>query len=80
MTGAPYVKRNPTERNAAVVTLAAQIATTGRIVLAGTVSADGSAIGAVRGYQALKAQISTIDGVAGTQGQVVTALALVEPD
>ncbi|MEU8284496.1 copper transporter [Micromonospora sp. NPDC048905] len=78
VTGAPYVERNSAERNAAIVTMAAQIALIGRTVLAGTISGDGSSVGIVRGDEALHARISTVDGVAGAQGQVAAALALAE--
>ncbi|WP_165522008.1 copper transporter [Micromonospora zingiberis] len=78
VTGAPYVTQEPTKRNAAIVTMAAQFAMVGSTVVAGTGAGDGSALGTVRGDEALTARISTTDGVAGAQGQVVTALALVE--
>jgi hypothetical protein len=78
VTGAAYVEKDSAERNAAIVTMAAQLGTTGRVVLAGTGAGDGSALAAVRGDDALAARISTVDGVAGVQGHVVTALALAE--
>ncbi|GIF78639.1 copper transporter [Asanoa siamensis] len=78
VTGAPYVERDSAERNNAIVALAAQLATMGPTVLAGTVSSDGSAMAAVRDDDALNLQLSTVDGVAGAQGQVVTALAVAE--
>ncbi|MEV6814237.1 copper transporter [Micromonospora sp. NPDC051296] len=78
VTGAPYVDQNPTKRNAAVMTMATQFGMVGPTVLAGTSAGDGSAIGMVRRDEALTTRISTIDGVAGAQGQVVTALALAE--
>ncbi|MBE1489880.1 copper transporter [Plantactinospora soyae] len=78
VTGAPYVEQGSAERNAAILTMAVQLGATGRTVVAGTGAGDGSVIGAVRGDDALAARLSTVDGVAGVQGQVVTALALVE--
>ncbi|MGI5152994.1 copper transporter [Plantactinospora sp. CA-294935] len=78
VTGAAYVEQDSADRNRAIVTMAVQFGTAGRIVLAGTAAGDGSAIEAVRGDEALTGRISTVDGVAGAQGHVVTALALAE--
>lgn len=78
VTGAAYVEEDSAERNAAIVTMATQFGRTGRTVVAGTGAGEGSAIEAVRGDDALAARISTVDGVAGVQGQVVTVLALAE--
>ncbi|MFC6016624.1 copper transporter [Plantactinospora solaniradicis] len=78
VTGPAYVDEGSAERNAAIVTMAAQFGATGRTVVAGTGAGEGSIIGAVRGDDALAARISTVDGVAGVQGEVVTALALAE--
>jgi hypothetical protein len=78
VTGAPYVDQDPVKRNAAIVAVAAQFGLVGPTAVAGTAAGDGSAIRTVRGDEQLTARASTIDGVAGAQGQVVTALALAE--
>ena len=79
IAGTPYVDRDATEKNEAMVTVVAQFDTAAPIVLAGTgVAGEGNTVAEVRRDPALNKTISTVDNVQTAQGRIATVMALAE--
>lgn len=79
IAGTPYVDRDATEKNEAMLTVVAQFDTAGPVVLAGTgVAGEGNTVAEVRGDPALNKTISTVDNVQTAQGRIATVMALAE--
>jgi copper transport outer membrane protein MctB len=75
--GLPYVDREASSRNDAVVTMVAQFDKAGAIVVTTPGdSGDGNVVTEVRGDPTLAKTVSTVDNAAGPQGTVAAALAL----
>ncbi|SBT38615.1 copper transporter [Micromonospora auratinigra] len=78
VTGQPYIDKDAGRKDDAVVQMAEQFDKTGAIVVAGMGSAGGNVVAVVRGDPVLTQTISTVDNANSVQGQLVTALALVQ--
>ena len=78
VSGLPYVDNDATQKDESVLKVAEQFDKTGAIVVGGNGSADGNLVATVRGDPVLAQTISTVDNANTVQGQLVTALALVE--
>jgi hypothetical protein len=77
--GLPYVDKEASARNDAVVTLVAQFDKGGPIVVTTPGdSGDGNVVTEVRGDPTLAKTVSTVDNAAGPQGTVAAALALAQ--
>jgi hypothetical protein len=77
--GLPYVDREASARNDAVVTLVSQFDKAGAMVVTTPGdSGDGNVVTEVRGDPTLSKTVSTVDNVAGPQGTVAAALALAQ--
>jgi hypothetical protein len=77
VAGLPYVDREASARNDAVVTVVSQFDEAGAIVVTTPGdSGDGNLVTEVRGDPTLSKTVSTVDNVAGPQGTVAAALAL----
>jgi hypothetical protein len=77
--GLPYVDKEASARNDAVVTLVAQFDKAGPIVVTTPGdSGDGNVVTEIRGDPALAKTVSTVDNAAGPQGTVAAALALAQ--
>ncbi len=75
--GLPYVDREASARNDAVVTMVAQFDKAGAIVVTTPGdSGDGNVVTEVRGDPTLAKTVSTVDNAAGPQGTVAATLAL----
>ncbi|MFI6785458.1 copper transporter [Micromonospora sp. NPDC050276] len=78
VSGQPYVDKDSGKRDESVVKIAEQFDRTGSIVVGGNGSAGGNLVSVVRGDPVLAQTISTVDNANTVQGQLVTALALVQ--
>jgi hypothetical protein len=78
VSGLPYADNEATQKDESIVKIADQFDQTGAIVVGGNGSADGNLVATVRGDPVLAQTISTVDNANTVQGQLVTALALVE--
>lgn len=78
VSGQPHTDRESVKKDEAVVTMVDQFDKAGTVVVAGSGATDGNVVAAVRGDPALSKTISTVDNGNTTQGQLVTALAVVE--
>jgi hypothetical protein len=79
VAGGPYVDRDASAKNQAVVTVVTQLDKASPLVVAGNSPAgDGNVVAEVRGDPTLSKTISTVDNASTEQGVVSTALALVE--
>lgn len=79
VAGLPYVDRDASARNDAVVTLVSQLDKAGPLVVtAPGDSGDGNAVTEIRGDPTLAKTVSTVDNVSGPQGTVAAALALAQ--
>ncbi|MFI6763714.1 copper transporter [Micromonospora sp. NPDC050417] len=78
VSGQPYVDRDSAQKDQAVVTMTEQFDKAVPLVVAGSGSSTGNIVQAVRDDPALSKTISTVDHANTVQGQVVTALALIE--
>lgn len=79
VAGGPYVDRDASAKNQAVVTMVTQLDKAAPIVVAANSPAgDGNVVAQVRGDPTLSKTISTVDNASTSQGEVVAALALVE--
>jgi hypothetical protein len=77
--GLPYVDKEASARNDAVVTMVAQFDKAGPIVVTTPGdSGDGNVVTEVRGDPALNKTVSTVDNAAAPQGTVAAALALAQ--
>ncbi|MFC4147225.1 copper transporter [Micromonospora mangrovi] len=79
VSGQPYVDKDSAKEDESVVKVAEQFDRAGgAIVVAGNGSAGGNVVAVVRGDPVLSQSISTVDNANTVQGQLVTALALVQ--
>jgi Copper transport outer membrane protein, MctB len=78
VSGQPYVDKDSAKKDESVVKVAEQFDRTGAIVVGGNGSAGGNVVAVVRGDPVLSQTISTVDNANTVQGQLVTALALVQ--
>ncbi|SBT40286.1 copper transporter [Micromonospora narathiwatensis] len=78
VSGQPYVDKDSAKKDESVVKIAEQFDRDGAIVVGGMGSAGGNVVAVVRGDPVLSQSISTVDNANTRQGQVVTALALVQ--
>jgi hypothetical protein len=75
----PPTDTNAGKKNQAAVTMTAQFAGTDRpLVVAGDGAVDGNLVAEVRADPSLVKQISTVDNASSTQGQLSTALCVIE--
>jgi Copper transport outer membrane protein, MctB len=78
VSGLPAVDQDAAKKSQAAVTLATQFAKDKPMVVAGDGVIDGSLVAQVRADPALVKTISTVDNAGSTQGQLATALTVVE--
>jgi hypothetical protein len=78
VTGQPYVDKDSAKKDESVVKVAEQFDRSGAIVVGGNGAGGGNVVAVVRGDPVLSQTISTVDNANSTQGQLVTALALVQ--
>jgi hypothetical protein len=78
VSGLPPVDRQAGARNAALVTTLVQFDKVGIAVVGGVLGGSGNLVAEVRDDAALAKAISTVDNASTAQGQVATALAVVE--
>ncbi|MEU9510577.1 copper transporter [Micromonospora sp. NPDC048170] len=78
VSGQPYVDKDSAKKDESVLKVAEQFDRAGTIVVGGNGSAGGNLVAAVRSDPVLVQSISTVDNANTVQGQLVTALALVE--
>ncbi|MEO3748636.1 copper transporter [Plantactinospora sp. B5E13] len=78
VSGQPYVDRDAAKKDASVVRLTDQFDKASLAVVAGNGSGGGNLVAEVRRDPALSKTISTVDNANTVQGQLVTALALVQ--
>jgi hypothetical protein len=78
VSGLPPVDKDAAKKTQSAVTLATQFATSKPMVVAGNGVGDGNLVSEVRADPTLVKSISTVDNGTTTQGQVATALAVVE--
>ncbi|MEU3457235.1 copper transporter [Micromonospora sp. NPDC006766] len=78
VSGQPYVDKDSAKKDDSVVKIVEQFERNGPIVVGGMGSAGGNVVNAVRSDAVLSQSISTVDDANTVQGQLVTALALVE--
>jgi hypothetical protein len=78
VSGLPAVDKDAAKKSQAAVTLATQFAANQPLVVSGDGAIDGSLVAQVRADPALVKTISTVDNASSTQGQLATALTVVE--
>jgi hypothetical protein len=78
VSGLPPVDRDAGEKNQNAVTLTNQFSKVRPLVVGGNGIGDGNLVAEVRADPTLIKQISTVDNVSTEQGQLATALAVVE--
>jgi hypothetical protein len=78
VSGLPATDKDAAKRNQSAVTLTTQFAKNKPLVLAGDGAGDGNVVAQVRADPALVKTISTVDNASTTQGQLATALTVVE--
>ena len=78
VSGLPPVDRDAAKKNKNAVTLAAQFVKNHPVVVAGSGIGDGNLVSEVRNDPTLSKTVSTVDNVSTTQGQLATALTVVE--
>jgi hypothetical protein len=79
ISGPPLADKDGPRKNAEVVTMVDQFDQAGRIVVASnSVAGGGNVVAAVRADPRLKVRVSTVDNVSTPQGELVTALAVVD--
>ncbi|MDT4990545.1 MAG: hypothetical protein QOH97_437 [Actinoplanes sp.] len=78
VSGLPPVDKDATKKTQAAVTFATQFAKAKPLVVAGNGIGDGNLVSQVRGDPTLVKTISTVDNATTVQGQLATALTLVE--
>ncbi|MFG1780672.1 copper transporter [Micromonospora sp. NPDC049051] len=78
VSGQPYVDKDSAKKDESVLKVAEQFDQAGTLVVAGNGSAGGNLVAAVRSDPVLVQTISTVDNANTNQGQLVTALALVQ--
>ncbi|GIM87479.1 copper transporter [Salinispora arenicola] len=78
VSGQPYIDKDSAAKDESVVKVAEQFHRTGATVVAGNGSEGGNVVAFVRGDAVLAGSISTVDNANTVQGQLVTALTLVQ--
>ena len=78
VSGLPPVDRDAAKKNQNAVKLADQFSKNHPLVVGGQGIGDGNLVGEIRGDPTLVKRISTVDYVSTVQGQLATALAVVE--
>ncbi len=78
VSGLPPVDKDAAKKNRSALTLTTQFAKDRPLVVAGDGAGDGNLVAAVRADPALVKTISTVDNASTTQGQLATALTVVE--
>jgi hypothetical protein len=78
VSGLPATDTNAAKKSLAAVTLATQFAKDRPLVVAGDGVVDGNLVAQIRADPALVKTISTVDNASSTQGQLTTALTVVE--
>ncbi|MEU7935626.1 copper transporter [Micromonospora echinofusca] len=78
VSGQPYVDKDSAKKDESVLKVAEQFDQAGTLVVGGNGSAGGNLVAAVRSDPVLVQTISTVDNANTVQGQLVTALALVQ--
>jgi hypothetical protein len=78
VSGLPPVDKDAPKKTQSAVTLATQFAKSKPLVVAGNGVGDGNLVAEVRADPTLVKSISTVDNGSTTQGQVATALAVIE--
>ena len=78
VSGLPPVDKDAAKKTQSAVTLATQFAKSKPLVVAGNGVGDGNLVAEVRADPTLVKSISTVDNGSTTQGQVSTALAVIE--
>ncbi|MER5338342.1 copper transporter [Micromonospora sp. NPDC002717] len=78
VSGQPYVDKDSAKKDESVLKVAEQFDRVGTIVVAGNGSTGGNLVAAVRSDPVLVQSISTVDNANTVQGQLVTALAMVQ--
>lgn len=78
VSGLPPVDRDAGKKNQNAVTLTSQFANVKPVVVAGNGIGEGNLVSEVRGDPKLVQDVSTVDNVTTTQGQLATALTVVE--
>jgi hypothetical protein len=78
VSGLPAVDKDATKKSQSALTLTDQFAKGKPLVVAGDGVGDGNLVAAVRADPSLVKSISTVDNASTTQGQVATALTVVE--
>jgi hypothetical protein len=78
VSGLPATDKDAAKKNESAVTLTTQFAKSKPLVLAGDGAGDGNAVAQVRADPALVKSIATVDNASTTQGQLATALTVVE--
>lgn len=78
VSGQPYIDKDSAKKDESVVKVAEEFNQTGATVVAGNGSEGGNVVAFVRGDAVLAGSISTVDNANTVQGQLVTALTLVQ--
>lgn len=78
VSGLPAVDKDAAKKSQSALTLTAQFGKDRPLVVAGSGVGDGNLVAAVRADPALVKTISTVDNASTTQGQLATALTMVE--
>ena len=78
VSGLPPVDKDAAKKNQAALTFTTQFHKDKPLVVAGNGIGDGNLVSAVRGDPTLVKEISTVDNVTTVQGQLATALTMVE--
>jgi Copper transport outer membrane protein, MctB len=78
VSGLPPVDKDAAKKTQSAVTLTAQFAKNRPVVVAGNGVGDGNLVAQVRADPTLVKSISTVDNGSTTQGQLATALAVIE--
>ncbi|RSM41969.1 channel-forming protein [Actinoplanes sp. ATCC 53533] len=78
VSGLPPVDRDAAKKNQNAVTLAAQFAENRPLVVGGQGIGDGNLVAEIRGDPKLVQSISTVDYVSTDQGQLATAMTVIE--
>ncbi|WP_016815893.1 copper transporter [Salinispora arenicola] len=78
VSGQPYIDKDSAKKDESVVKVAKEFNQTGATVVAGNGSEGGNVVAFVRGDAVLAGSISTVDNANTVQGQLVTALTLVQ--
>ena len=78
VSGLPAVDKDAARKSRSAVTLTAEFAADRPLVVAGQGVGDGNLVAAVRADPTLSKDISTVDNASTTQGQLATAMTVVE--